>query len=225
MEIKEIAVIHTGFKEKFGIPRQSGLVKDAQGMIEFLPQFRSKEALRGLEGYSHIWILWGFSASNKEHWAATVTPPRLGGRKRMGVFATRSPFRPNPIGMSVVKLEEIIFDENKGYLLRVSGVDMLDKTPVYDIKPYLPYADSYPQATAGFAGEVYDHHLRVVCSDELSDKLPIKIRQTVIALLEQDPRTAFIDDETRIWGLTYESYNIRFTVSGETLTVCEIERI
>ncbi len=225
MEIKQIAVIHTGFKEKFGIPRQSGLVKDAQGMIEFLPQFRSKEALRGLEGYSHIWILWGFSASNKEHWAATVTPPRLGGRKRMGVFATRSPFRPNPIGMSVVKLEEIIFDENKGYLLRVSGVDMLDKTPVYDIKPYLPYADSYPQATAGFAGEVYDHHLRVVCPDELSDKLPIKIRRTVIALLEQDPRTAFIDDETRIWGLTYESYNIRFTVSGETLTVCEIERI
>ena len=223
--MKIVAKIYNDFPEKFGIPRQSGLVKDAQGMIEFLPQFRSKEALRGLEGYSHIWILWGFSASNKEHWAATVTPPRLGGRKRMGVFATRSPFRPNPIGMSVVKLEEIIFDENKGYLLRVSGVDMLDKTPVYDIKPYLPYADSYPQATAGFAGEVYDHHLRVVCSDELSDKLPIKIRRTVIALLEQDPRTAFIDDETRIWGLTYESYNIRFTVSGETLTVCEIERI
>ena len=214
MEIKQIAVIHTGFKEKFGIPRQSGLVKDAQGMIEFLPQFRSKEALRGLEGYSHIWILWGFSASNKEHWAATVTPPRLGGRKRMGVFATRSPFRPNPIGMSVVKLEEIIFDENKGYLLRVSGVDMLDKTPVYDIKPYLPYADSYPQATAGFAGEVYDHHLRVVCPDELSDKLPIKIRRTVIALLEQDPRTAFIDDETRIWIIQYSFYGQRRDIDG-----------
>lgn len=225
MEIKQIAVIHTGFKEKFGIPRQGGLVKDAQGVIEFLPQFRSKEALRGLEGYSHIWVLWGFSASPKEHWAATVTPPRLGGRKRMGVFATRSPFRPNPIGMSAVKLEEIISDGKKGYLLRVSGVDMLDKTPVYDIKPYLPYADSYPDAAAGFAKEVFAHHLHVVCPNELSEKLPIQIRQTVAALLEQDPRTAFIDDETRIWGLTYESYNIRFTVCGETLTVCEITKI
>lgn len=222
MEIKQIAVIHTGFPEKFGIPRQSGLVREAQGLIEFLPEYRSKEALRGLEGYSHIWVLWEFSKAQKEHWAATVTPPRLGGKKRMGVFATRSPFRPNPIGMSVVKLEEIVEDEKKGMMLRVSGVDMLDQTPIFDIKPYLSYADSYPDARSGFAGDVFEHRLEVDFPESLLEKLPVSIRSAVIALLEQDPRTAFINDENRIWGLSYEGYNIRFTVSGNVLTVCEV---
>lgn len=222
MEIKQIAVIHTGFPEKFGIPRQSGLVREAQGLIEFLPEYRSKEALRGLEGYSYIWVLWEFSKAQKEYWAATVTPPRLGGKKRMGVFATRSPFRPNPIGMSVVRLEEIVEDEKKGMMLRVSGVDMLDQTPVFDIKPYLPYADSYPDALSGFAGDVFEHRLEVDFPESLLEKLPVSIRSAVIALLEQDPRTAFINDENRIWGLSYEGYNIRFTVSGNVLTVCEV---
>ena len=222
MEIKQIAVIHTGFPEKFGIPRQSGLVREAQGLIEILPEYRSKEALRGLEGYSHIWVLWEFSNAQKEHWAATVTPQSLGGKKRMGVFATRSPFRPNPIGMSVVKLEEIVEDEKKGMMLRVSGIDMLDQTPIFDIKPYLPYADSYPDARSGFAGDVFEHRLEVDFPESLLEKLPVSIRSAVIALLEQDPRTAFINDENRIWGLSYEGYNIRFTVSENVLTVCEV---
>ena len=223
MELKQIATIRTGFVEKFGIPRQSGLVRQAKGQIEFLPEYRSKESLRGLEGYSHIWILWGFSESKKEHWAATVTPPRLGGKKRMGVFATRSPFRPNAIGMSVVKLEDIVFDEKKGDVIIVSGVDMLDGTPVYDIKPYLPYADSYPDATAGFAADVFEHNLEVVFPDEWKEKLPTEYREIVTEILKQDPRTSFINDESRVWGITYENYNVRFTVCGTVLTVCEVE--
>lgn len=225
MNMKKIAVIHTGFLEKFGIPRQSGLVEGAQGYIEFFPEYRRCEAFRGLEGYSHIWLLWEFSKAKKEHWAATVTPPRLGGKKRVGVFATRSPFRPNPIGMSVVKLEEIIPDENKGIILRVSGVDMLDETPIYDIKPYLPYADSYPQATDGFAGEVLDHQLKVVWKKELEPTIPDSLKKTMIDILQQDPRTAFIEDESRVWGVTYDGYNVRFTVQGDILEVCEVKKV
>ncbi|MBP3421651.1 MAG: tRNA (N6-threonylcarbamoyladenosine(37)-N6)-methyltransferase TrmO [Lachnospiraceae bacterium] len=222
---KIIAKIHTDFPEKFGIPRQSGLVKGAKGVIKFEPEYRSVEAFRGLEGYSHIWVLWGFSEAKRETWAATVTPPRLGGKKRMGVFATRSPFRPNPIGMSVVKLEEIIFDENKGPLLRVSGVDMLDGTPVYDIKPYLPYADSYPDAKDGFAGEVYDHALQVEFPEEMLDRIPKDYRESLVEILRQDPRAAFIEDDSRIWGVTYGKWNVRFTVVGDVLTVCEVETV
>lgn len=222
---KIIAKINTDFPEKFGIPRQSGLIKGAKGIVEFEPEYRSVEAFRGLEGYSHIWILWGFSKAKRENWAATVTPPRLGGKKRMGVFATRSPFRPNPIGMSVVKLEEIVYDEKRGPLLRVSGVDMLDGTPIYDIKPYLPYADSYPQATDGFAGEVYDHALEVDFPEELLNKISTEYRDSLMEILRQDPRTAFIEDETRVWGVTYGKWNVRFTVVGKVLTVCEVEKI
>lgn len=222
---KIIAKIHTDFPEKFGIPRQSGLVKGAKGVIKFEPEYRSVDAFRGLEGYSHIWVLWGFSEAKRETWAATVTPPRLGGKKRMGVFATRSPFRPNPIGMSVVKLEEIIFDENKGPLLRVSGVDMLDGTTVYDIKPYLPYADSYPDATDGFAGEVYGHALQVEFPGEMLDRIPKDYRESLVEILRQDPRAAFIEDDSRVWGVTYGKWNVRFTVVGKMLTVCEVEEI
>lgn len=225
MELKTIAIAHTGFSEKFGIPRQSGLVKDAKGTIEFLSEYRSKEALRGLEGYSHIWILWEFSEAKKEHWAATVTPPRLGGKKRMGVFATRSPFRPNAIGMSVVKLDGIEEDEKKGMILKISGADILDGTPIFDIKPYLPYADSYPEATFGFAQDVFEHKLEVVFLQEYQECLPVELIETVTEILAQDPRTAFIDDEARVWGIAYSGYNIRFTVSGNVLTVCEVTKL
>lgn len=225
MELKQIATIHTGFMEKFGIPRQSGLVKSARGEIVFLPEFRSEEALRGLDGFSHIWVLWEFSKSKKENWAATVTPPRLGGKKRMGVFATRSPFRPNAIGMSVVQLDEIGYDEKKGYFLKVSGVDMLDGTPIFDIKPYLPYADSYPDAKSGFAKETVEHELDVDICDALLNQIPKELREAFLDILKQDPRTAFIDDEERIWGVLYEGYNVRFTVKKDKLTVCEITKI
>lgn len=224
-ELKVIAKIHTDFPEKFGIPRQSGLVKAAKGTIIFEPEYRSREALRGLEGYSHIWLLWEFSEAKREHWSATVKPPRLGGKKRMGVFATRSPFRPNPIGMSAVKLEGIRIDEKLGPLLQVSGVDMLNGTPVYDIKPYLPYADSYPEARDGFAGEVCDHELKVCFSSLLSAEMPEDIREGIVEILRQDPRTAFIDDENRLWGVSYAGWNVRFTVSGNELTVREAKKL
>lgn len=224
-KLKMIAQIHTDFPEKFGIPRQSGLVKGAKGTIVFEPEYRSAEAFRGLEGYSHIWVLWEFSEAKRDHWSATVKPPRLGGKKRMGVFATRSPFRPNPIGMSVVKLEKILMDENLGPILQVSGVDMLDGTPVYDIKPYLPYADSYPEATSGFAGEVYEHVLEICFPENLLEKVPEALRESLTEILEQDPRTAFIEDESRIWGVSYAGFNVRFTVVGNRLTVCEVEKL
>lgn len=222
---KMIAKINTDFPEKFGIPRQSGLVKGAKGVIEFEPEYRSVEAFRGLEGYSHIWVLWDFSKARRKTWAATVTPPRLGGKKRMGVFATRSPFRPNPIGMSVVKLDSIVLHEKKGPLLNVSGVDMLDQTPIYDIKPYLPYTDSVPEATDGFAGEVYGHALSVEFPEELLCQIPEKYRESLMEILRQDPRTAFIEDEARIWGITYAGWNVRFTVVGNRLSVCEVEHL
>jgi tRNA-Thr(GGU) m(6)t(6)A37 methyltransferase TsaA len=224
MLLKQIAKIDTDFPEKFGIPRQSGLVKGAKGTIVFEPEYRSAEAFRGLEGYSHIWVLWGFSEVKRQNWSATVKPPRLGGKKRMGVFATRSPFRPNPIGMSVVRLEEIRFDEKQGPMLTVSGVDMLSGTPIYDIKPYLPYADSYPEAADGFAGEVFDHSLEVLFPQELLEQIPVHLRESLTEILSQDPRTAFIEDESRIWGVAYAGYNIRFTVEKERLTVCEVDK-
>lgn len=223
--LKIIGRIHTDFPEKFGIPRQSGLVKGAFGTIVFEPEYRRKEAFRGLEGYSHIWILWGFSEARRENWSATVKPPRLGGKKRMGVFATRSPFRPNPIGMSAVKLEEIIMDKELGPVLRVSGVDMLDGTPVYDIKPYLPYADSYEEASEGFAGEVFEHRLEVLCPKELLLKVQKEHRENLVEILSQDPRTAYIDDEERMWGISYGGVNVRFKVAGSCLRVYEVEEL
>lgn len=222
-ELKRIGRIRTDFPERFGIPRQSGLVKGAFGTVVFEPEYRRKEAFRGLEGYSHIWILWGFSRAKRENWTATVKPPRLGGKKRMGVFATRSPYRPNPIGMSAVKLEEIIMDEKLGPVLKVSGVDMLDGTPVYDIKPYLPYADSYEEAAEGFAGEVFEHRLEVFFPKELLLKVPKMHRESLVEILSQDPRTAYIDDEERLWGISYGGVNVRFKVSGSFLRVWEVE--
>lgn len=227
MELKIIAHIRTDFPEKFGIPRQSGLVKGLMGKIVFTPEYRNPDAIRGIEGFSHLWLIWGFSGVKQEEgkWCSTVAPPRLGGRRRMGVFATRSPYRPNPIGLSSVKLERVECDKNLGHVLWVSGVDMLDKTPIYDIKPYLPYADAHSDALGGFGDEVKDNGLNVNISKELMDKIPEGERENVIAILEGDPRTAFIHDEERIWGVTYGRINVKFTVSGKELTVVDVEEL
>lgn len=222
---KVIAIIQTDFPEKFGIPRQSGLVKGLKGRIVFLPEYRSPDAVRGLEEFSHLWLLWGFSKAIRKDWSATVAPPRLGGRVRMGVFATRSPFRPNPIGLSSVKLESIEMDEKLGPVIHVSGIDMLDGTPIYDIKPYLPYADCHPEALGGFASTVKEHQLKVIFPEDLLGKIAKEEQDNVIQILKQDPRTAYIHDDQRVWGVAYGIYNIRFTVKGDQLTVQEVTRI
>ena len=227
--MKVIAHIYTEFPEKFGIPRQSGLVEGLKGKIVFEPEYRVAEAVKGLDAYSHIWLLWGFSEAEREDWSPTVRPPRLGGKKRMGVFATRSPFRPNPIGLSSVRLEKIEYDEKQGPVLRVSGIDMLDGTPVYDIKPYLSYCDSHPDAKCGFADEVKEHTLAVECTDEIagkirSEEIDRETYETICEILRQDPRTAYLDDEKRNWGLSFADYNIKFMVQGTHLKITEISK-
>lgn len=224
MEITPIAHIHTGFSEKFGIPRQSGLVPDAVGVIEFVPEYRHPDALRGIEEYSHLWLIWDFSKNHRKEWAATVTPPRLGGKARRGVFATRSSFRPNPLGLSCVKLEKTEATQDRGNLLYVSGVDLLDGTPIYDIKPYLPYADAHPEAKGSF-GELYsDRKLIVEFPAELEVQLPEELRGAVRDILACDPRTAYINDPERIWGVAYGGYNIRFTVRDDICRVVEVRK-
>lgn len=225
MELKEIAHIHTGFPEKFGIPRQSGLVEGLMGQIIFSPQYRNADALRGLNDFSHLWLVWGFSKAKKENWSATVRPPRLGGKVRMGIFATRSPFRPNPIGLSCVKLETIETDKKLGPVITVSGIDMLDGTPIYDIKPYLPHIDSHPEAVGGFALATNDYQLDVDFPETLLAQIDNKDRAPLLALLAQDPRDRFIHDADRIWGITYCNYNIRFQVQENVLTVLEVKKI
>lgn len=220
--LKVIATIQTDFPEKFGIPRQSGLVEGLKGRIVFLPEYRSPDAVRGLEDFSHLWLLWGFSKAIRKDWSATVAPPRLGGKVRMGVFATRSPFRPNPIGLSSVKLESIEIDEKIGPIIHVSGIDMLDGTPIYDVKPYLPYADSHPEALGGFTSTVKERKLEVSFPKELLCQIAREEWDNVIQILEQDPRPAYIQDEERIWGVAYGIYNIRFTVNDDQLTVQEV---
>jgi tRNA-Thr(GGU) m(6)t(6)A37 methyltransferase TsaA len=218
--MKPIAHIRTDFSEKFGIPRQSGLVPGLLGRVIFLPAYRNPDALRGLEGYSHIWLLWEFSEAKRDSWSPMVRPPRLGGNRRMGVFATRSPFRPNPIGLSCVRLLAI-----EGTELVVEGADLLDGTPIYDIKPYLPYTDAHPEATAGFAQEVYEDRLTVDFSDALLARLPADKRESAIALLRGDPRPSYQEDAARVYGMPYAGYDIRFTVEGERLTVVAVEQL
>lgn len=220
--MKIIAKIHTDFSQKFGIPRQSGLVPSLHAKIVFEPEFRNADALRGLEDFSHIWLLWEFSESIRSDWSPTVRPPRLGGNRRMGVFATRSPFRPNPIGLSCVKLDEIILHCENGPVLCVSGADLLDGTPIYDIKPYLPYTDSRPGAIGGFADEVSRQQLTVNCPCELLQRIPENHRQTIMDVLAQDPRPSYQHNPERIYGMEYADMEIRFTVDGNILTVREI---
>lgn len=223
--MKIIGYIHTDFSTKFGIPRQSGLVKDLKATITFEPEYRTPEAFRGLEEFSHIWLLWKFSKSEKEHWSATVKPPRLGGKKRVGVFATRSPYRPNDIGLSCVKLESIVFDEKKGPVLYVAGADLLDGTPIYDIKPYIAYADAHPEASEGFAGAVKNKELLVYFPEKLLECYPQEKRAAIIGVLKQDPRPAYDTDETRVYGVEFAGYDVRFTVMGQELTVREIIKL
>ena len=220
-----IARIHTDFSTKFGLPRQSGLVEELKGRIIFEPAYRQPEAFRGLEEFSHIWVIWQFSESRRKNWSATVAPPRLGGRERMGVFATRSPFRPNDIGLSCVRLEKIEWDEQKGPVLCVSGIDMVDNTPVYDIKPYIPYADCHPEASEGFTGRTKEHALKVDFPPELLCQLPESKRDAIVKVLREDPRPAYDSDPDRLYGVAYAGWDVRFRVKDKKLTVYEVEAL
>ncbi len=220
--MKTIAHIRTDFPTKFGLPRQSGLVEQIKGKIVFEKPYRDKSAFRGLEDFSHIWLLWKFSACDKSNWSPTVRPPLLGGNKRMGVFATRSPFRPNPIGLSCVKLEKIEFDEHLGPILFVSGCDLMDGTPIYDIKPYLAYADSVKDAIGGFTENLSERRLDVNIPEKFSCCFDNEKRQELISVLSGDPRPSYIDDENRIYGFAFCDKEIKFTVSGKILTVLDI---
>lgn len=221
-EMKIIGHIHSDFPTKFGIPRQSGLVEGLQAEIIFEPEYRVDDAFRGLEGYSHIWLIWQFSAALRDDWSPTVRPPRLGGNARMGVFATRSPFRPNSIGLSAVRLESIERHPKLGTVLHISGADLMDGTPIYDIKPYLPYTDSHPEATSGFAAQVYGHSLKVEFSDELLSKIPESRREGLKGVLEQDPRPGAHNDPERIYGVSFAGFDVRFSVSDSCLTVTDV---
>lgn len=223
MEIKMIARIHTDFKTKFGVPRQSGLVNELKGRIVFEPEYRNAEALRGLEGFSHIWLLWDFSQAHQEGWSPTVRPPRLGGNKRMGVWATRSPFRPNHIGLSSVRLTRICLQSPDGPVLEVSGADLMDGTPIYDIKPYLPFTDSHPDATGGFAQEQNEAipPLQVIISEELKSQLGEERAKALEGVLAADPRPHYQNDPTRTYAMEFAGMEIRFRVDGVTLTVVE----
>lgn len=222
MEMITIAKIHTEFSDKFGIPRQSGLVPSLRGEIVFEPEFRSRDAVRGLEEFSHIWLLWEFSKAKRDGYALTVTPPRLGGKIRKGVFATRAPYRPNSIGLSSVKLEEIRLDEEKGPVLVVSGADILDGTPIYDIKPYLPYTDAHPDAVGGFGEQHKQDGIEVVFPEELLQQLPKELHLSAIEVLKQDPRAAYNKKPEYVYGMEFAGYDIRFTVQEEILVVKEI---
>jgi len=223
--MKIIAKIHTDMPDKFGIPRQSGLVEELTGKIIFEPEYRVREAFDGIEEFSHLWLLWQFSENIRDDWSPTVRPPRLGGEIKKGVFATRSPFRPNPIGLSCVKLNRIEYNQTLGPVLYVSGVDLMDGTPIYDIKPYITYADSHPKATEGFAHNVKDYSLNVVFEDRLLSLLPQSTRQAIIKILSQDPRPAYHDFPDRTYGVKYAGFDIRFKVENKTLTVTEVEKL
>ena len=218
-----IATIHTGFSTKFGVPRQSGLGPSIKATIEFSPEFRNADALRGLEGFSHIWLIWEFSEAVREQWSPTVRPPRLGGNTRLGVFATRSPFRPNPIGLSCVRLDSIELSTPNGPILHVSGADLMDGTPIYDIKPYIPYTDCQPQATAGFTASVSMPELNVTIPDQLAAKIKPQTLDALRGILAQDPRPHYQNDPDREYGFDFDGYSIKFRVpQPDTLIVTDI---
>ena len=229
MEIKTIAKIRTDFPAKFGLPRQSGIVENLNGTIVFEPEYRYPEALRGLEGYSHLWILWGFSEnfassrdSEERGWSPTVRPPRLGGNKRVGVFSTRSPNRPNKIGLSCVRLMSVDYEGEDGPVIHVSGIDMMDGTPIYDIKPYLPFADSHPDAAGGFAEEHLDDNLSIEFPEELLAKIPAEKQEALIKVLEQDPRPSYHRDDQREYGFEFAGFEVKFTVAGTIVRVHDV---
>lgn len=220
--LRIIARIHTDFPAKFGIPRQSGIVDALKAVIVFEPQYRNPDALRGLEGFSHIWLIWGFFNTIRDTWAPMVKPPRLGGNTRMGVFATRSPFRPNALGLSSVKLSSIELHSELGPILHITGADLMDNTPIYDIKPYLPFTDSHPEAAGGFADPLKDYALEVEFPEHLLSLIPAEHHEALLGVLAHDPRPSYHTDPERIYGFGFAGFNIRFTVHGNLLTVYEI---
>lgn len=221
--MKIIARIKTDFPTKFGIPRQSGIIEN-EALIIFEPEYRNEQALKGIESYSHLWLIWKFSETEINEWKPTVRPPRLGGNKRMGVFATRSPFRPNPIGLSSVKLLGIEKTQF-GLALKVSGADLMNNTPIYDIKPYLPFTDCHSDAIGGFSEELMNNNLNVILNENLAQKIPKNKLQTLKTILSQDPRPHYIDDNERIFGFNFMNFEIKFKVDKDTLTVTKIIEI
>ena len=221
--MKTIARIHTDFPTKFGIPRQSGIIASLHGSIVFEPEYRNAEAVRGLEDFSYIWLLWEFSKTARDTWSPTVRPPRLGGNVRKGVFATRSPFRPNPIGLSSVRLEKVDIDPKLGPVLYVSGADLMDGTPIYDIKPYIAYTDSHPDAVSGFASTPAEYLLDVDFSEELLQQVSESRRKSLIDVLAHDPRPQYQDDSNRVYGMEFGGMEVKFKVEGMQLTVLDIK--
>ena len=223
-EIQAIDRMKSDFSTKFGIPRQSGLVEELRSTIIFEPEFRNPDALRGIEGYSHLWLIWQFSEAVRQDWSPTVRPPRLGGNTRMGVFATRSPFRPNRLGLSCVKLLNVEATQEFGTVLHVGGADLMDGTPIFDIKPYIPYGDAHPEAIGGFTDHADDFLLKVDFPNDLLIQVPFDKRQALLGVLSHDPRPSYQRDPDRVYGLSFAGFDVRFTVKDGILTVVEIKK-
>lgn len=219
-----IAHIHTDLPTKFGVPRQSGLVDALKARIVFTEEYRDPEALRGLEEFSHIWLIWEFSQAKRNDWSPTVRPPRLGGNRRLGVFATRSPFRPNPLGLSCVKLEKVELQSPEGPVIHVAGADLMDGTPIFDIKPYVPYADAHPDAAGGFTSNLDDAPLHVEFPADLSRIFSLTQQEAIIGILARDPRPHYHDDPERIYGMRFAGHDVRFCVKERTAVVCAVEK-
>ena len=222
--LRPVAYIRTDFPEKFGIPRQSGLINELKAEIIFEPEYRNPDALRGIEEFSHLWLIWEFSEAVKDTWSPTVRPPRLGGNKRMGVFATRSPFRPNAVGLSSVRLDSVEFTSNRGPVLHVSGADLMDGTPIFDIKPYIPYGDAHPEALGGFTEHASDFLLKVDFPNNLLNQVPSDKRQALLGVLSHDPRPSYQRDPDRVYGLSFAGFDVRFNVKDGILTVVDINK-
>ena len=222
--VKPIARIYTDFSDKFGIPRQAGVVQELEGRIVFEPEYRNEDALRGIEDFSHLWLIWQFSEAVREDWSPTVRPPRLGGNVRMGVFATRSPFRPNALGLSCVRLLAVEKSSGEGTVLKVAGADILSGTPIYDIKPYIKYADSRPEAVCGYVDQLEERSLKVVFPSELSERISdTSVIPALIETLRLDPRPSYHDDPSRIYGLSFAGYNVKFHVTDKVMTVIDVQ--
>lgn len=220
--MKVIARIHSDFSSKFGVPRQSGLVDALEATVVFEPEYRNADALRGMEGFSHLWLVWVFDKAARSTWSPTVRPPRLGGNERMGVFATRSPFRPNPIALSCVRLAGVEHTKEYGTVLRIRGADLMDGTPILDIKPYIPYADCHPDAIGGFAAAPAGETLEVVIPQEILEKIPESRREALRGVLAQDPRPHYHDDPARVYGFGFARLEVKFSVDGGVLTVVDV---
>lgn len=223
-EIKAIARIHSPFKTKFGIPRQSGVAEAVKAEIVFEPEYRNPDAVRGLEEYSHIWLIWQFSEAVRDTWSPTVRPPRLGGNVHVGVFATRSPFRPNSLGLSSVELERVELTQDRGPVLHVKGADLMDGTPIFDIKPYITYADSHPEASGGFTAKTEFHTLEVIFPETLCTQMNGDTKTALTQVLSNDPRPQYHDDPERVYGFSFAGFEIKFKVNGDTLTVIDVKK-